>query len=125
MRKTAYVLGAIIFLYFGLSSALANSRAVGEQRLEELRKSWEKARLEYREALILEMDAKDAEIKEKENGLALEKDKARRQKLIREAGGLRKEREKLNEKVRAINVSDVVKYSDRENKFSALWTHTK
>jgi hypothetical protein len=125
MRKMAYILAAVIFLSLGLSPALANPEPVGEQRLEELRKNWENARSEYRAALISEMNAEDAEIKQKENGLALEKDKSQREKLIREAKDLREKRERLNEKVRAVNVSDVVKYSNRRNKFFALFTHTK
>jgi hypothetical protein len=125
MRKTAYILALIISLYVGLSPVLANPEPVGEQRLEELRKNWENARLEYRAALIAEMNAVDAEIKQKESGLALEKDKSQREKLIREAKDLREKRERLDEKVRAINVSDVVKYSNRRNKFFALFTHTK
>lgn len=93
-----------------------------DQQIETLRREWEASRDKYKEALRQKRDAMDGEIQEKEKQLEAEQNAGQRKTLLETLKHMRDERESLNENIRIINASDVVKFARGRDKIVSLLT---
>ncbi len=112
---------ALLFLLRSLTMAGAPSVSKAPD-LQSLEKSWQESRNKYRDALKEKRDSIQKEIEQKEGALEKEGDGHERKTLLDAVRGLRSERENVNNKIREINATDVVKFATGRDKILSTLT---
>lgn len=102
--------------------ALAEEPVSKAPDLELLGKSWKESRNNYRDALEEKRGSIETELQQKENLLVEEGDAHERKTILDTLRSLRSERDDLNDKIRAINAGDVVKFANGRDKIISTLT---
>ena len=108
----------LFFLFLILPLGLAYDPAVDDPKLEELGKSCKAVTSEYKDALKVKKNFIADEIKQTEESLVAENDKAIRQKLMDLLRNQRIQRDEVSDKIRVISAGQVVKLSNSVKKMS-------
>ncbi len=90
--------------------------------LELLGKYWEESRNKYRDALEEKRGSIETALQQKESLLVEEGDAHERKTILDTLHSMRSERDDLNDKIRAINAGDVVKFANGRDKIISTLT---
>lgn len=121
MKKKLFIAIAIL-LSMQIFALAGESPSQKTPDLAALGKSWEESRDKYRDALKEKKESLQQLMREKEMRLENEGAVETRKTLIGDLHSLQSERDDLNDKIREINVSDVVKFSTGRDKFFSALT---